>query len=145
MTEHDTRSAPESENKEFCHLPTSRGSPIIIDFEYQILTPKNALTPWNTSCIIFSHLKLIKVHFCTLFWHFGCWTSPNAPKSRPRGPYPPRQIRKFWVNGSKFWNSVKSTWKYTKIAAFYVQTGKNPDFDLWPPPIALTSRRVLQL
>ena len=39
MTEHDTRSAPESENKEFCHLPTSRGSLIIIDFNFPALTP----------------------------------------------------------------------------------------------------------
>ena len=39
----------------------------------------------------------------------------------PRWPYPSQQIRKFWVNGSKFWNSVESTWKYTKFAAVYVQ------------------------
>ena len=45
MTEHDTRSAPESENKEFCHLPTSRGSLIIIDFNFRILTPLKSYGP----------------------------------------------------------------------------------------------------
>ena len=30
MTEYDKRSVPEGEIKEFCHLPTSRGFPIII-------------------------------------------------------------------------------------------------------------------
>ena len=45
MTEHDTRSAPESENKEFCHLPTSRGSLIIIDFNFPVLTPPKKLWP----------------------------------------------------------------------------------------------------
>ena len=45
MTEHDTRSAPESENKEFCHLPTSRGSPIIMDFNFRILTPLKSYGP----------------------------------------------------------------------------------------------------
>ena len=45
MTEHDTRSAPESENKEFCHLPTSRGSLIIIDFNFRVLTPLKSYGP----------------------------------------------------------------------------------------------------
>ena len=51
MTEYDTRSVPESENKGYYHLPASRGSPILIVFRYPFLTPQKALAPkrlfWN--------------------------------------------------------------------------------------------------
>ena len=82
-------------------------------------TKVSVFTLWNTFCIIFSHLMLIKVHFLALFWLFDQWISPNGlkwPPRAPRGPHPPRQIRQFWVNGSEFSNSVKRRWKYTKFA-----------------------------
>ena len=90
-------------------------------------------TLWNTFCIIFSHLMLIKVHFLALFWLFDQWISPNGlkwPPRAPRGPHPPRQNRQFWVNGSEFSNSVKRRWKYTKFA---IRITKNLKFDPDPP------------
>ena len=74
------------------------------------LTKFLVFTLWNTSCIIFSHLKLIKVHFLTLFWLFGHWIPQNGLK------WPPGQIHQFWVNGSEFSNSLKSGWKYNKFS-----------------------------
>ena len=65
------------------------------------------------------HIQSFKAHQSTFwytFWLSGHWISPNVQKWPPQGPYPPRQIRKFWVNRSKFWNSVKRGWKYTKFA-----------------------------
>ena len=84
------------------------------------MTKSLVFTLWNTSWIIFSHLKLIEVHFLTLFWLLSRWISPNAQKWPPQGPYPPRQIRKFWVNGSKFWNSVESTFEsiFTSLSMY---------------------------
>ena len=49
MTDYDKRSVPEGENKEFCHLPTSRGFPIIIvqrSLQLSVFDPpKKALAP----------------------------------------------------------------------------------------------------
>ena len=67
MTEYDTRSVPEAENKEFCHIPTSRGFPIsIVQGSLQLSffdPPKKALAPLR------------------LFWKFS-----QKIKFRKKGP-----------------------------------------------------------
>ena len=99
------------------------------------LTEHPVFALWNIPCILFIDVKLIKVHFLALLWLFGHWMSQNSLKwtSRPPcGPQPPQQIRQFWVNGSKFSNSVKRRWKYTKFAIIIT---KNLDFSwFWPGP-----------
>ena len=60
MTEYDTRSVPESENMGFCHLPTSRGSPIIIVVKYSLLTPQKGSYPKQAFLEIFEKTKFRK-------------------------------------------------------------------------------------
>ena len=101
------------------------------------LTKVSEFTLWNTSCIIFSHLKFIKVHFLTLFWLFGHWISPNGLKWHPGAPTHPDKFPKLGTFGSRFQNSVKSGWKYTKFAT---NITSNQNFDRDPPPVPLRAR-----
>ena len=66
------------------------------------LTKVSEFTLWNTSCIIFSHLKFIKVHFLTLFWLFGHWISPKGLKWPPGAPTHPNKFAKLGTFGSRF-------------------------------------------
>ena len=73
--------------------------------------------------------------------HFFVWwteISQHPKTDPPKFPYQPLHIDHFWVNGSKFSNSVENTWKYIKFATFYVKTGKSQNFEAGPPPIALS-------
>ena len=45
-------------------------------------------TLWNTSFIIFIHLKLVKVHFLTLFLTLWSLNFPKWPKIPPSGTLP---------------------------------------------------------
>ena len=86
------------------------------------------------SCsVIWSSLKYILWHFFDLLVTKFLQKLKNQ---LPRSHHPPNSGH-FWENGSKFWNSVESTWKYIKFATIYVKTGKNSDFDPWPPPYRL--------
>ena len=98
------------------------------------MTKVSKFTLWNTSCIIFSHLKLIEVHFLTLSWLCSHWISPNGLKSPSGASTHPDKSANLGVNGSKFWNLVKSGWKYTKFA---IKISEKKFFDRDPPPTPL--------
>ena len=57
MTEYDTRSVAEAENKEFCHLPTSRGFPIFI---VQGSLQLSFFDPQKSSCPIKAILEMLE-------------------------------------------------------------------------------------
>ena len=83
--------------------------------------------------VIWSSLKYILVHF---FWHFGCWISPNAPKSPPGGPTHPDKSANHGSTDPNFEIPSKAH-ESTQNCCNLCPNRKKSGF--WPltPPIAL--------
>ena len=92
------------------------GKPMASPCSGQWLTKYSVFTFWHTSLAIIHGLQSLKVHIFSLLSAFSLQISQNGSKWPPESPHPPRQIGQFWANGSKFLNSVKRGWKYTKFA-----------------------------
>ena len=64
MTEYDTRSVPEGENKEFCLLPTARGFPVFIvqhSLQLSFFDPPKSSCPMKPKTQIFEKIKFHKI------------------------------------------------------------------------------------
>ena len=100
------------------------------------MTKSLVFTLWNTSSIMFSHLKLIKVHFMTLFWPFGHKISPKAEKSAPRIPPPPK-FRPFLRKRVEILKFRRKHMKVHKICYNLCPNRKKSGFWLLTPPYRL--------